>query len=193
VILTGSEIIKRVESGEIIISPFRRENVNPNSYNFTISPELCIYESDEIDVKIEQPTRKILIGSKGYILKPHQLYLASTVEVMGSKYFVPTYAARSSIARLGMFINLSASLGDIGFIGRWTLQLLALSHIRIYAGMTIGQMMFWSVQGEIKLYNGKYQGADGALASQIFKDFSPAHKQDGAASPIDFAEERTYD
>lgn len=175
-ILTGSEIAKRVESGEIVISPFRPENVNPNSYNFTISPELRVYEKGVIDVKAEKPSKIITIGKDGYVLKPSQLYLASTVEVMGSRHFVPTYAARSSIARLGMFINLSAPLGDIGFIGQWTLQLFSLNSIRIYAGMNIGQMMFWQVQGRIELYNGKYQGAQGALSSQIFRDFGAAKR-----------------
>ena len=113
-ILTGSEITKRVESGEIVISPFRPENVNPNSYNFTVAPELRVYEKGVIDVKSEKPSKIITIGKDGYVLKPRQLYLASTIEVMGSKHFVPTYAARSSVARLGMFINLSAPLGDIG-------------------------------------------------------------------------------
>lgn len=71
-----------------------------------------------------------------------------------------------------MFINLSAPFGDIGFVGNWTLQLLAINQIRVYAGMTVGQMMFWKVRGEIELYNGKYQGAKGPIASQIFKDFA---------------------
>jgi dCTP deaminase len=75
------------------------------------------------------------------------------------------------VARLGMFINLSAPLGDIGFIGRWTLQLLAMNRIRLYAGMPIGQMMFWQVKGDIRLYDGKYQGAHGAMSSRIYQDF----------------------
>ena len=70
-----------------------------------------------------------------------------------------------------MFINLSASLGDIGFIGHWTIQLFAIHPIRVYAGMCIGQMMFWHTQGHVELYNGKYQGATGAMASRIFVDF----------------------
>lgn len=173
-ILTGSEIASRVAAGEITISPFIAANVNPNSYNFSLSPELRVYDDGVIDVKEEKPSQTITIPADGYVLEPRRLYLASTMEIMGSKKFVPTYAARSSVARLGMFINLSASLGDIGFIGRWTLQLFTLHRIRVYPGMRIGQMMFWHVQGRIDLYEGKYQGADGALSSQIFKDFQRA-------------------
>ena len=181
-ILTGSEITRRVKSGEIVISPFRSENVNPNSYNFTLSDTLRVYENAVIDVRQEQPSRTIKIGSEGVVLEPRRLYLASTIEILGSTQFVPTYAARSSVARLGMFINLSASLGDIGFVGRWTLQLLAMHPIRLYAGMSIGQMMFWKTKGTIKLYSGKYQGAKGALASRIHQDFTQKRL---TALPID--------
>ncbi|MFW3165007.1 dCTP deaminase [Pseudomonas syringae pv. syringae] len=171
-ILTGDEITNRVVAGDIVISPFSRKNVNPNSYNFRLHNHMKVYEDGIIDVKSEQPTRDIYIGPEGFILEPMRLYLASSIETMGSTRFVPTYAARSSIARLGMFINLSAPLGDIGFIGRWTIQLLAVNSIRVYAGMDIGQMMFWHVQGEIELYNGKYQGANEAKASRLFMDYT---------------------
>ncbi len=170
-ILTGPEITKCVLNGKIVISPFLESNVNPNSYNFRLHPEMVIYEDVVIDVRKKPKTRTIRIGENGYLLQPRQLYLATTIEHMGSRYFAPTYAARSSIARLGMFINLSASLGDIGFIGQWTIQLFTLKPIRVYAGMNIGQMMFWKPQGNISLYDGKYQGAKGALASKIYKDF----------------------
>ncbi len=171
-ILTGTEIADRVRLGEIVIRPFKPENVNPNSYNFSLSEELRVYDEGVIDVKHEHPSHIVRIPPEGYVLEPRRLYLASTIEELGSTKFVPTYAARSSVARLGMFINLSASLGDIGFVGRWTLQLFTLNRIRVYPGMQIGQMMFWHVQGDIELYSGKYQGARGALSSQIFKDFS---------------------
>lgn len=173
-ILTGDEITNRVIAGDIVISPFLKKNVNPNSYNFRLHDHMKVYEEGVIDVKSEQPTRDIYIGPEGFVLEPMRLYLASSMEIMGSTRFVPTYAARSSIARLGMFINLSASLGDIGFIGRWTIQLYAINRIRVYPGMNIGQIMFWHVQGDIELYSGKYQGAKEARASQLFMDYMDA-------------------
>ncbi|MGF0242349.1 dCTP deaminase [Rhodococcus sp. IEGM1300] len=188
-ILTGSEIENRVRSGEIVISPFSHENVNPNSYAFHLHNQLKVYEDDVIDVHTEAFTRTFEIGPQGFELQPRKLYLASSIETMGSTHFVPTYAARSSIARLGMFINLSAPLGDIGFVGRWTLQLYALNRIRVYPGMSIGQMMFWNVKGDIELYNGKYQGATEAFASRIFMDFESA-RCPPSALPFDSATPR---
>jgi dCTP deaminase len=170
-ILTGDEIRKRVEIGDIVIDPFIPDNINPNSYNFRLHHELLVYRDDVIDPARQPTTGTIQIPAEGLVLEPHRLYLASTVERLGSEHFVPTYAARSSVARLGMFINLSAPLGDIGFVGRWTIQLFCLHRVRVVAGMNIGQMMFWHVRGDIRLYEGKYRGADRVLPSMIFKDF----------------------
>ena len=169
-ILTGNEITKRVKQEEIVISPFLKENVNPNSYNFRLGTRMKVYKNDLIDPAKENPVETITIGGS-YILQPRKLYLAETIEKMGSSHFVPTYAARSSVARMGMFINLSAPLGDIGFIGKWTIQLYCIHPVKVYAGMNIGQMMFWHTSGEIELYNGKYQAASGPMKSHIHKDF----------------------
>ncbi len=170
-ILTGTEITRECKNGRIVIEPFIEEHVNPNSYNFRLGETLRIYDTFPLDPKIVNSYTEIRIPAEGYVLTPHHLYLASTLEVMGSQYYAPTYAARSSVARLGLFINLSASLGDIGFIGQWTLQLFTIHPLRVYAGMRIGQIMWWRPQGEIKLYEGKYQGSQGPQSTLIYKDF----------------------
>jgi dCTP deaminase len=181
-ILTGRAIAAEVERGRIIIDPFDGQRINPNSYNFTLGSTFKVYTQETLDTLRENPTEEIEMQNGSIVLRPRRLYLAHSCERIGSTHFVPTYAARSSVARLGMFINLSAPLGDIGFIGQWTIQLFALHPIRLYEGMAIGQMMFWHTQGEIKLYEGKYQGASGPIASQIFRDkdrrllLQPAHE-----------------
>ncbi|WP_413741621.1 dCTP deaminase [Sodalis sp. RH15] len=176
-ILTGKEIEKRVRSEEIIISPFLPDNINPNSYNFRLGHTMKVYHNEIIDPAKENPVDIIKIGDNGYILKPRKLYLAETIEIMGSTNFVPTYAARSSVARMGMFINLSAPLGDIGFIGRWTIQLFCIHQVKVYYGMNIGQMMFWRTSGEIELYHGKYQNAEGPIETRIHIDFKEKMKK----------------
>lgn len=170
-ILTGTEITNHVKKGEIIIEPFLECNVNPNSYNFRLDKELKVYKNFPLDPKRENPFNTIIIPEEGFELQPNTLYLANTMETLGSTRFVPTFNARSSIARLGIFINLSASLCDIGFIGQLTLQLFAVHRVRIYPYINIGQMMFWKPKGKIILYTGKYQGSRGAQTTKIYKDF----------------------
>lgn len=170
-ILTGNAIKQEHANGKITIEPFDERLVNPNSYNFRLGNKLVVYKEQVLDPATENHGREILIPPDGYILAPRQLYLASTVEVLGSNHYVPTYNARSSVARLGLFINLSATLLDIGFKGQLTLQLYAANPVKVYAGMQIGQIMFWKPMGAIDLYSGKYQGSRGPSPTKIHKDF----------------------
>jgi len=190
-ILTGIEIEKERANGRITIEPFAPEQVNPNSYNFRLGRTLRVYRTSVLDPKVPNDFEEIEIPEEGYILEPGRLYLAHTIEVLGSEYYAPTFAARSSVARLGMFIHLSSGLGDIGYKGQWTLQLYTLNRIRVYPGMNIGQMMWWRPQGEVVLYDGKYQGASGPRSSDIHVDFEKhiaRQRFPGLRSPIDPAE-----
>lgn len=175
-ILTGPEIVESVRTGKIVIDPFLPESCNPNSYNFRLSDTLRVYDEFPLDPKRQNRYTDLSIPPEGFVLDPCRLYLGSTMEVLGSRYYAPTYAARSSVARLGLFINLSASLGDIGFIGQWTLQLFTMHPLRVYAGMRIGQMMWWRPKGRIELYHGKYQGSRGPQSTLIYKDFDKGRK-----------------
>ncbi len=170
-ILTGSEIKKQVESERIMISPYTDEQINPNSYNFRLGKTLKYYVNHVLDPKVPQETVDVEIPPEGYVLQPNKIYLGHTLEVMGSKNYVPIIRARSSIARLGLFVHVTADLIDIGSHNQWTLQLHAVQPVRVYHEMLIGQVTFWEVLGEIELYKGKYQSLMGPQPSQIYKDF----------------------
>ena len=45
-ILTGSEIKKYVENGDIVIEPFNEDQLNPNSYNYRLGETLTFKEDD---------------------------------------------------------------------------------------------------------------------------------------------------
>ncbi|MCM2580246.1 dCTP deaminase domain-containing protein [Streptomyces meridianus] len=170
-ILTGSEIERERANGRITIEPFTPEQVNPNSYNFRLGKTLRVYQDMPLDARRTNDFEEVEIPDDGYVVEPGRLYLAHTIEVLGSEHYAPTFAARSSVARLGLFINLSASLGDIGYTGQWTLQLYSMNRVRVYPGINIGQMMWWRPQGKIVLYDGKYQGSVGPRSSDIHVDF----------------------
>lgn len=154
-----------------MLNPFLEENVNPNSYNFRLDRVLKTYKNKLLDPKKSQEMETIVMGDEGFIIEPYKLYLANTIEEIGSDFYAPTYNARSSVARLGVFINLSATLLDIGFKGQITMQLYSINRVKLYPGMNIGQVMFWKPKGEISLYSGKYQNSKGPQVTQIFKDF----------------------
>jgi deoxycytidine triphosphate deaminase len=170
-ILTGTAIYDAWRRGDITLDPFDESHLNPNSYNFRLGDRIRSYADGVLDPMVPNEYVDSTIPREGLVLQPCRLYLVNTLEVLGSTRYVPTFAARSSVARLGLFINLSASLGDIGFVGQWTLQLVAMQRLRVLAGMRIGQMMFWEPRGKILLYNGKYQGSTGPQSTLIYRDF----------------------
>ena len=186
-ILTGDEIGLARERGEIVIEPFEPEQVNPNSYNFRLGGTLTVYTGTVIDPHQPNPHTQIAMPDEGYLLEPGRLYLGHTVEVLGGDHYVPTFAARSSVARLGLFIHLSAGLGDIGYTGQWTLQLYPIQPIRVYPGMCVGQMMWWQPHGTIDPYSGKYQHARGAQASRIHIDYRRLQQLPGLNESADAA------
>ncbi|MFJ9472530.1 dCTP deaminase [Streptomyces caniferus] len=169
-ILTGPEIVESASNGDVSISPFNRDQVNPNSYNVCLGETLITYTCGVIDPYRPNPTDVTKMDSGGYVLQPNELYLGHTVEEVGSDLFVPLLFGRSSVGRLGLFVEITAPIGDIGFHGQWTLMLSPVRPLRVYPGMKIGQIMFFDTLGEIEPYSGKYQGAVGPQESRYWRD-----------------------
>ena len=170
-ILTGEEIKKQVNKGDIIINPFNPKNITTNSYDLTLGEEYLVYIDKILDPAKENKYNIKKIPKNGLLLKKGDFILGHSREIIGSKKFVPLIHAKSGIARLGLFIHITADLIDIGSIGNTTFQLYATKNIRLYPNMLIGQVSFWVPKGKIVLYNGKYQNSNGPKASQIHKDF----------------------
>ncbi|MEU4499547.1 dCTP deaminase [Streptomyces sp. NBC_00210] len=171
-ILTGAEISRQVDKGRITIDPFDERQLNPNSYNFRLGDVLKVYTNEVLDPRVPQPTRDIRIPPAGIALGPDRIHLGHTMEVLGSEHYVPIVKGRSSSARLGIFVHVTADLIDIGSTGQVTLQLFAVQPVLVYPGMLIGQVTFWVPEGPIRLYEGKYQGSRGPVSSLIHRDFA---------------------
>lgn len=172
-ILTGPEIIRQVSLGGITIEPFDTQSINPNSYNYHLGSELIEFAPGEIDP--EHPRyQRIVIPPEGYVLHPGIFYLGGTLEIIGGKNFVTSLIGRSTLGRLGLWLQVTADLGHIGTNHIWTLELKVVQPLRIYAGMPIGQVTFWRVSGNIEdRYRGLY-GTDQtpSLSKLKFHDFN---------------------
>jgi dCTP deaminase len=155
-ILTGPQIDSAVEKGEIIIRPFRKSQLAPNSYDFRLGNRCCVYTSKTLDAAKENKTRAFTIPKRGIVLQPNRLYLVNTEETMGSTHYVPIIRGRSSVGRMGIFIDITADLIDLGSVNQWTLQLHAVHPVRVYPEMLIGQVTFWRTFGRRVQYDGKY-------------------------------------
>lgn len=169
-ILTGEAISKEVSNGGIVIQPFHSDSVTTNSYDLTLGDTLLRYTGDILDPRCHNEYEEIKIPEDGIELEKGAFVLGSSREVIGSDLYVPMIHARSGIARLGLFVHVTADLIDIGSKGNATFQLHATLPIKIYPGMKIGQVTFWQPKGEIRLYQGKYQASQGPVASKSFLD-----------------------
>ncbi len=164
-ILTGSKIIEARDRGDLVIDPFRRGQVGPNSYDFRLGDRCRTYLKRTLDSARPNETRLLKIPKSGLTLRPHVLYLVNTLETMGSTKYVPIIRGRSSVGRLGLFIDITADLIDLGSINQWTLQLHCVQPLRIYPGMLIGQVTFWKTFGRRTLYTGKYRDLESPVGS----------------------------
>ncbi len=170
-ILTGSEI-KAQLGDNISIEPFDEQQLNPNSYNMRLHNELLVYEEIVLDMRRPNRFRRYTIPPEGFVLNPNQLYLGRTVEHTETHNLVPMIEGRSSIARLGLFVHVTAGFGDVGFSGFWTLEMFSVQPVRVYPGISICQMFYHTLQGDVVEYqSNKYQNNDDIQPSLLFKEW----------------------
>jgi dCTP deaminase len=163
-ILTGPAIKTAVKNGRVVLEPFDATNLNPNSYNYHLGDTLLIPGLGG------RRSRKVRLHADGYVLKPGQIYLGTTQETIGSDYFVTLLLGRSSIGRLGIFLNVTADLGHIGSRSRWTLELTVVQPVRIYPQMKIGQVSFWMTDHRTThRYEGRYHNDAKPVANRDSK------------------------
>ena len=111
-------------------------------------------DTNELDIHTQPTTHKIIIPPEGYVLQPGIIYLGHTYESIGSNTYVPSLIGRSSLGRLGLFLQITADLGNIGTGHKWTLELKVVQPLRVYPKMRIGQVSFWQAEG-LELLGGK--------------------------------------
>lgn len=201
-ILTGPEIRRQIQSGIIEIDPYDENRVQPNSVDLTLGRVVRVYtgvtgidmESGEpfnnsaavsshirshsnilLDTRRKNSTIEMAMDESGWVVMPGVLYLMHTAERIHTKKFVTQLNGKSSLARLGIVVHLTAAYGDTGFNGQYTLEVTSIHPVKLYPGMAIAQAVFYTCEGEIEDYSqkGHYVGAaaNGAEASHSWEQF----------------------
>ncbi|MGG7574119.1 dCTP deaminase [Streptomyces sirii] len=155
-ILTGPAIRDAVEAGEITIDPFDPGMLNPNSYNYRLGDNVKVLTSHPADPRCEPETTAVVLPDEGYVLKPGVVYLGVTAERIGSNDAVTSLIGRSSLGRLGCFLQISADLAQLGAEHCWTLEVTVVQPLTVYPRMKVGQVSFWRPTGERMPYRGHY-------------------------------------
>src|SRR3989344_6010247 len=130
--------------------------------------EEAVYVS-EIKSKLN-PFQGLKNKDKVVLIAPGETILAHTIEFIGGKNgtkdlpaVTTEMRARSSIGRIGISVCKCAGWGDIGYVNRWTMEIINFSNVIIPlpVGLRIAQIIFHETVRvpEIDKYNvkGKYQ------------------------------------
>lgn len=174
-VLVKPDIIKEIGKGRIVIAhdgkplPAEDLHIGPNSIDLHLHREMRKYVGylDQLDARKDNPTERLEISDRGYILLPGELYIARTIESTYTPHHVPFVGGRSSIGRLGLSVHQTAGFGDVGFRGTWTLEISVIKPVKIYPGMRIAQLWFFTTSSELAekdRYQGRYQDQEDATA-----------------------------
>ena len=165
----------------IVIEPFRREALGPNSYDVHLGSHLCVYMTNRcghLDAAEENNYDMFRIDDDGFVLRPGTIYLAATEEYTETHEHIPYLDGKSSVGRLGISVHATAGRGDVGFCNHWTMEISVVQPVKIYAGMPIAQLTYHQVLSQPEHKYGtsprvaNYQGRDPMpQGSRMHKNF----------------------
>lgn len=148
-ILSDKAILEAMERGEIVVDPYDRDCLGTNSYDVHLGPHLATYSNRVLDARKHNQIDHFQIPEEGFVLEPQINYLGATLEYTETHKTVPFLEGKSSVGRLGIDIHATAGKGDVGFCNHWTLEISVKQPVRVYAGMPIGQLIYFYVEGEV--------------------------------------------
>jgi len=149
-ILSDDKIREALREGRIVIRPFRSDCLGTNSYDVHLGRYLAVYRDAALDASKDNRVEEFRIPRVGYVLIPGQLYLGVTEEYTETHGFVPFLEGKSSVGRLGIDIHSTAGKGDEGFCNYWTLEMSVKLPVRVFAGMPVGQLIYFEISGRVR-------------------------------------------
>jgi len=183
--LTGTEIKIAILNKDIKIKNHKQEAIGTESIDLHLGyhlVEVIPNDGKFIDPKKPQLTKEVYLHEVGqsselyYKLYPGKLYLASTIEEVGSEVYHCGLHDKSSCARIGISTHKNSGFGDCGFYASWTLEIKVDYPTKLYVGMAICQMSFETLIGEKTMYydrpSSKYMNQEGPTKSKIDLNFN---------------------
>jgi dCTP deaminase len=176
-ILVDWEIADHIKRGFIGVNPYDPALVQPNSLDIRLGNHFVWYEScDDI---IDPYKRETILSHTNeqkmpyFDIIPGKFVLAETLETITlPDNIVSSIEGKSSVARLGIELHQTGGWIDAGFSGTITLEMCNVNcrPVRVYAGMPIGQLVFYMTKRCICPYNkksdAKYQNQKNATISR---------------------------
>jgi len=184
-ILVDFEIRREIAEGMLIVEPFDDALVQPNSYDVRLDNKFSWHDPQDtkhlvIDPYIPESIQSGVVQSvaDNIVIKPGEFILGATLErVCLPDYIVGQLTGKSSLARLGVMVHVTAGFIDAGFShppAQITLEIVNVGNrpVRLHAGMSIAQMVFTKTAPCQVPYNkkpsAKYNGQAAAAHSLYY-------------------------
>jgi dCTP deaminase len=185
-ILVDFEIRHEIESKRLIIEPYEEKLIQPNSIDIRLGHQFTWYDDlsfahnvapiDPYDISTQGLGVNSCENMSRFTIVPGQFVLAATMEkVCLPKNLVGQLTGKSSIARLGIMVHVTAGFIDAGFShppATITLEIVNVGNrpVILHAGMPIGQLVFTRTLMCEKAYHekadAKYNGQRPAAVSK---------------------------
>ena len=154
-ILVDFEIRREIAEGMLIVEPFDDALVQPNSYDVRLDNKFSWHDPKDdrfevIDPFVPESVQSGVVQTvaDNIVIKPGEFILGATLErVCLPDYIVGQLTGKSSLARLGVMVHVTAGFIDAGFShppAQITLEIVNVGNkpVRLHAGMSIAQMVF---------------------------------------------------
>jgi dCTP deaminase len=177
--LSDTDIRKEIcETGEIGVDPFVDEHVNGASIDLRLADTFIRQRplsASIIEPGVSTPNMVTTATKKGdaIILSPQEFILGSTIErVSIPKYMVGHLDGRSTFARYGLIVHITAHTLQPGWAGNVTLELFNAGpfHLKLTPGTRICQVSFELLTSPSTGYKGRYQNAVGTAVGKRDND-----------------------
>ena len=184
--LSDADVLEAISSGKLTITPFNEERLGSWTYDVELGNTFKVPQYNEIkfiDPRIHHQEDMFRIvelkDGEEFVLHPHRFVLASTKEYIKlNEEIVCLLEGRSSFARWGIVPHVQAGIGEPGWEGQYTLEILNMNEVPVILrpGDVIAQLYFAKfITPSKKPYHmkkkKKYQGQIGPVASKLFIDF----------------------
>lgn len=184
-LLSDADLIAEITAGRLRVTPLDLAEIQPSSIDVRLASEFRIFGDRYPRINPREEQRGLMLPYEvpdggHFVLQPGQFALGSTVETIAvGSTLAARIEGKSSLARLGLLLHVTAGFIDPGFTGRITLELvnLAPKPLILWPGMRIGQLCVFQLSSRPdRLYGttacrSRYQGQDGPTPSRAYLDW----------------------
>lgn len=163
-VLTKSEVLKKINSGEIKIEPFNKKNLGPASYDLHLGNKFRVFKGVKKIFKVTEKAdfneiTKLVTIDKYFLLMPGKTIHGITQEKVTLPDNICAWIeGRSRFGRLGLMVHITSGFIQPGTVG---FQVLEMSNagpmpLSLPPGLTICQIILEECRGKA-LYTGRFK------------------------------------